>query len=142
MTGHDMAGNDYNQTLYPPDTPASVCQAACDADDKCDSWTYVIRGSPEGSGDCCLKTGNPCPTNNGACTSGSKVAKDLPGCSSSTSTVVCEVDYTPPTDDAASYYEVPVSCGGKKDTLRLLPSESSLELRIFSDWTFIEAYFQ
>jgi sucrose-6-phosphate hydrolase SacC (GH32 family) len=142
MTGQDMPGADYNQTHYPPNTDPSVCQAACDADDKCDSWTYVIRGSPAGSGDCCLKTGNPCPKNSGTCTSGSKVAKDLQQCSSSTSTVVCEVDYTPPIDDDASYYEVPVSCGGKKDTLRLLPSEKSLEIRVFSDWTFLEAFFQ
>ena len=46
------------------------------------------------------------------------------------------VDYTP---GATS---VPVQCGGTKDTLTLLPSEKSIELRIFSDWTFVEAYFQ
>merc|ERR1711976_309833 len=103
MKGTDMMGNDYKQTHYPKDTDPKVCQAACDADDKCDSWTYVIRGEPAGSGDCCLKSGNACPKSQGTCTSGSKVATDLQECSSSTSTVVCEVDYTPPTDDAASY---------------------------------------
>ena len=39
-------------------------------------------------------------------------------------------------------YEVGVECGGNTDTLRLLSREASVELRIFMDWTFIEAYFQ
>lgn len=141
MTGTDMPGNDYNITHHPKDTDPKVCQAACDADDQCDSWTYVIRGEPAGSGDCCLKKGSPCPRSQGTCTSGSKVEKDLEACGSSTSTVVCEVDYAPPTY-SSKYYEVPVSCGGKKDTLRLMPSEKTLEVRVFSDWTFIEAFFQ
>lgn len=101
----------------------------------------MIRGSPAGSGDCCLKHGNPCPRSVGTCTSGSKTSKDLPGCSSSSSTVVCEVDYSPPTD-ASKYFEVPVSCGGKRDILRLMPSEKTVEIRVFADWTFIEAFFQ
>ena len=37
---------------------------------------------------------------------------------------------------------VPVSCNDRHDTLRLLPSEKQLELRIYSDWTFVEAFFQ
>jgi len=50
--------------------------------------------------------------------------------------VECTVDYTP------GATTVPVECGGTKDTLTLLPSESQLELRLFFDWTFVEAYFQ
>eukprot|EP00316_Scyphosphaera_apsteinii_P000801 CAMPEP_0119304042 /NCGR_PEP_ID=MMETSP1333-20130426/5366_1 /TAXON_ID=418940 /ORGANISM="Scyphosphaera apsteinii, Strain RCC1455" /LENGTH=526 /DNA_ID=CAMNT_0007306853 /DNA_START=97 /DNA_END=1677 /DNA_ORIENTATION=+ len=48
----------------------------------------------------------------------------------------CVIEYTP----AAA--TVPVACGNVRDTLTLLPSEKNVELRIFSDWTFIEAYFQ
>jgi hypothetical protein len=42
----------------------------------------------------------------------------------------------------AAYYEVPVNCGGTADTLRLLPGESSVELRLFNDYTIVEAFFQ
>jgi len=35
-----------------------------------------------------------------------------------------------------------VGCGGVRDTLRLLGSETVVSLRIFSDATFVEAYFQ
>ena len=43
---------------------------------------------------------------------------------------------------SAAYVEVPVSCNGKMDTLRVLSSEKTVEMRIFSDMTFIEAFFQ
>jgi sucrose-6-phosphate hydrolase SacC (GH32 family) len=45
--------------------------------------------------------------------------------------------------------EVPVSCSGRhttrtplKDTLRILSTETSVELRVFYDATFAEAFFQ
>merc|ERR1712048_416822 len=100
-----------------------------------------IRGSPAGSGDCCLKSEVPCPNSVSTCTSGAK-KEQKKDCGGSTGTVACTVEYAPPSDESAAFYEVPVSCGGTKDTLRLTPSEKTLELRIFADWTFLEAYFQ
>merc|ERR1712194_567044 len=66
------------------------------------------------------------------------------GCGGSTSTIECTIDYTPPSSDLEgnTYYEVPVTCGSTKDTLRLLPTEKEVEIRVFNDWTFLEAYFQ
>jgi len=143
MSKTDMPGNDYSVVHHPANTSPSVCEAACAADAKCDAWTYVIRGSPAGSGDCCLKKGVPCPkTNMGTCTSGAKKAQTLPGCGSSGSTIACTVAYAPPTNASAPFYEVPVVCGTTKDTLRLTSSETTVEIRAFSDWTFVEAYFQ
>ena len=37
---------------------------------------------------------------------------------------------------------MPVSCGTVKDTLRILRTETTVELRVFYDATFAEAYFQ
>jgi sucrose-6-phosphate hydrolase SacC (GH32 family) len=142
MTSVDLAGNDYNITHYPPKTDPKVCEAACNADAKCQAWTYVVRGAPAGSGDCCLKSSVPCPGHNSICVSGSKKNQTLSNCGGSPSTIACTVDYTPPSNASAPYYEVPVSCGDAKDTLRLLPSEKTLEIRVYSDWTFVEGYFQ
>jgi hypothetical protein len=57
MPHTDMPGDDYNITHYPANTDPHTCEAACIADAHCDSWTYVVRGVPAGSGDCCLKKG-------------------------------------------------------------------------------------
>ena len=54
----------------------------------------------------------------------------------------CAVDYAPPADAAAAIYHVNVTCGETVDSLPLLARETSLELRVFADWTFVEAYFQ
>eukprot|EP00929_Paragymnodinium_shiwhaense_P066339 TRINITY_DN33267_c0_g1_i1.p1 TRINITY_DN33267_c0_g1~~TRINITY_DN33267_c0_g1_i1.p1 ORF type:complete len:563 (-),score=121.41 TRINITY_DN33267_c0_g1_i1:300-1988(-) len=56
----------------------------------------------------------------------------------------CMIEYTPPQSDKDAFYEVPVFCDGVKDTLRLLSPqrEPFVELRIFADHTFVEAYFQ
>jgi sucrose-6-phosphate hydrolase SacC (GH32 family) len=59
--------------------------------------------------------------------------------------LACNITYLPPssssTEEKFNYSEVPVYCGQTKDTVRLIPEENSIELRLFSDWTFIEAYF-
>jgi hypothetical protein len=91
---------------------AKICEAACAADAKCDAWTFVVRGAPAGSGDCCLKHGIPCPKPGSAtCTSGAKKATSV-DCSHkpppASTTTVCSVDYVP---GAAN---VSVSCGGLK----------------------------
>ena len=147
MEKTDLPGDDYNVTHYPANTSPSVCADACEADAKCHAWTYVIRGLPAGSGDCCLKSSVPCPVTSGdasgSCTSGAKTNTTLKNCGTSDSTS-CEVHYVPPpsSDDESSYYNVTVTCGDFDDTLRLLPEETSLELRVYADATFLEAYFQ
>jgi len=57
--------------------------------------------------------------------------------------LACVVSYSPPTPNSSvRMYEVPVTCGGFKDSLRLLAAEKKIEIRVFSDWTFMEVYFQ
>jgi sucrose-6-phosphate hydrolase SacC (GH32 family) len=150
MKKTDMPGSDYNVTHHPVNTSPSVCASACEADSKCKAWTYVVRGEPAGSGDCCLKSDIPCPVTSGgasqSCTSGSKTNTTLKNCGN-TDTTSCEIHYVPPSTSSSSssvneYYNVSVSCGSFDDTLRLLPEETDLELRIYSDATFLEAYFQ
>jgi sucrose-6-phosphate hydrolase SacC (GH32 family) len=141
MNDTDVPGADYNITHYPANTDPKTCESACAADDKCKAWTFVIRGQPAGSGDCCLKNSVPCPVKGRtSCTSGAKKATDL---SCGGTAMKCSVDYKPPSAHGeAVANEVAVACGGAKDTLRLLPSEKTVELRLFSDWTMVEAYFQ
>ena len=79
MLDTDLPGGDLpGKTTHHPGTfGAAGCQALCAADSKCDSWTWVIRGAPAGSGDCCLKKGVTCPAKPPAglkCTSGAKAA--------------------------------------------------------------------
>jgi len=138
MEGTDLAGDDYDITHYPPGTDAKVCQDVCNADSKCASWTYVIRGSPAGSGDCCLKASVPCPGHMPTATSG---AKTVQSCWDA-KTLVCTLDYTPPTNVSAPYYDIPVRCGEHTDSLRLLQEEREIEIRAFSDWTFAEIFLQ
>ena len=145
MEKTDLPGDDEGCTHHPKGTDAHVCQAACAADAKCVAWTYVIRGA-DGGGDCCPKTSIPCPvprTSGNPCTSGAKVATTVPGCGASSSSLSCTVEWTPPAAGSdAAYVEVPVSCGTVKDTLRILRTETIVELRVFYDATFAEAYFQ
>ncbi|CAE8614642.1 unnamed protein product [Polarella glacialis] len=58
----------------------------------------------------------------------------------------CTIDYAPSANSAAAFYEVPVTCASNTQnftqSLRLLASEKTLEIRIFIDWTFMEAFFQ
>jgi beta-fructofuranosidase len=56
----------------------------------------------------------------------------------------CTVSYAPPAGEAASkpWYAVQVACGKVSDTLRLVASETTVEVRVFADATFVEAYFQ
>jgi len=144
MNGTDMSGGDYSVKHYPtPHQDASVCEAACNADSKCQSWTWVERGEPAGSHDCCLKSKMPCPSSNPACTSGVKKATTLNchGQGPSASSTACTVNYTPPVNTSATTYSVLVQCGSLQDTLTLLTNETTVEIRIFSDMTFLEAYF-
>ena len=94
-------------THYPtPNQDAAVCQAACDADHKCMSWTWVERGEPAGSHDCCLKGDVPCPVANPTCTSGAKVPTNVTNCGSGppAASTVCTIDYTPPANSSVTLY--------------------------------------
>lgn len=142
MPHTDLPGLDYSIAHHPPGTNASVCKAACDADTKCQAWTYVIRGEPAGSGDCCLKSGvNLCPKEQmPSCTSGAKAVQRK---ECGTQPVQhCTAAYAPATNLTAPFHEVAVQCGSVKDMLRLLPDEKTIEFRVFSDATFVEVFFQ
>ena len=57
MNNTDMPGDDIIAKHHSPGDPGFgplPCQAACDALPACKSWTWVVRGTPVGSGDCCL----------------------------------------------------------------------------------------
>ena len=58
------------------------------------------------------------------------------------SSLSCHIDYKPQTNHSAPFNELPVECGSSSDTLRVLPTETSISLRVFLDATFIEAFFQ
>jgi len=136
MKGFDMPGNDIKCVSHPTGTDPSVCQAACDADDQCKAWTMVSRNGHE---DCCTKDKLECPKPNSSCTSGAKTETSV-DCDSGTN-LKCEIDFVPPTSHEG-YYEVGVSCGGNEDTLRLIPTETTVEIRMFLDVTFAEIFFQ
>lgn len=145
MKATDLPGSDYNITHYGVHTDPTICEAACTADFKCKAWTYVVRGAPAGSGDCCLKSSVPCPVTSGgssaSSTSGAKSATGLPQCDHSAG-MGCTVEWAPSSNKSTPFVDVPISCGAYKDTLRILSSETSVEIRIFSDVTFFEVYFQ
>lgn len=145
MKSTDLPGSDYNITHFGVGTDPKVCEAACRADSKCRAWTYVIRGLPEGSGDCCLKSSVPCPVQStgvsSSCISGAKTETELPQCGSLAG-MACKVNWVPISNKSAMFVDVPVSCGEFNDTLRVLSSETSLEIRVFSDVTFFEVFFQ
>ena len=61
MNNTDLSGGDGAISHHPPGTDPTVCQAICDNSTTCKAWTYVVRGSPPGSGDCCTKITVPCP---------------------------------------------------------------------------------
>lgn len=125
MPNTDLQGGDYNKNAstgrhHPPGTDPKVCQNECDAAEQCVAWTYVIRGAPKGSGDCCLKkmnaTGheaslNLCPHRSSTCTSGVKTPRTEPNCHGGGAA-------------ASSYAEA---------TVRLLPMDQDLEIRAFTD---------
>ena len=131
MVETDLMGGDYNKNShrhFPPGTNPELCQAECDAAEECVAWTYVIRGEPKGSGDCCLKkmgaTGhekslNLCPHHAPACTSGLKVPRHVTHCDNSG-------------ERGATAAEAQLS---------LLPTDKELEIRVFTDHTILEVFF-
>jgi hypothetical protein len=81
MNNTDMPGDDIIAKHHSPGDPGFgplPCQAACDALPACKSWTWVVRGRPAGSGDCCLHADVNCPRVAHGMTSGAKLAGDVP----------------------------------------------------------------
>jgi sucrose-6-phosphate hydrolase SacC (GH32 family) len=142
MNGTDLPGDDGPMSHHNASFGATGCQALCAANADCKAWTWVIRGEPQGSGDCCQKKDIPCPHKMATCTSGAKVATTVPksqgggGAPPVPTSTTCSVDYVPGAKN------VSVSCGGTKDIVPLLPTEKTFEIRMYSDATFLEAYFQ
>ena len=74
----DLAGPAYHHTyvVYANKTAgAFACQAECDGDEQCQSWTYVIGGRCCGEERCCRFGGVGCPYAKDGCVSGAKVDK-------------------------------------------------------------------
>ena len=147
MANYAMPGYGNSAPNSPSTATPAVCQARCDADPDCTAWTYAPHLGP-GHKPCSstpVDANRMCPIHNGEgdnTVAGYKNATHLPGCIANTSYLLCSVDYTPPANASAPYHEVPVSCGGTTDMLRLLQGEDTLELRMYSDWNFVEVFFQ
>jgi hypothetical protein len=151
LHNYSIPGYGQPDKTQPPTATPAICKARCDADPECQAWTYS-PGLPRGLPPCTnnrVDVARYCPLyqpqvcqSEGCTVAGYKNVTQLEGCVADTSYLQCSVTYTPPTNESAPYYEVPVKCGGATDTLRILRSEKSLELRIFSDWSFVEAFFQ
>ena len=67
--GIDRPGRDYRNF---PVSSSSECQHACNAEGKCQAWTYVKPGVQGASARCWLKHSVPEPVHNNCCTSGVK----------------------------------------------------------------------
>eukprot|EP01052_Picozoa_sp_SAG31_P007003 SAG31_NODE_329_length_17643_cov_10.377793_8_plen_407_part_00 len=148
----------YNITHYHQANTTAMalrCQAACDADTRCSAWTFGNRNTSASSdpcrfpgGCCCLKTGAiACLSPNPLCISGLQ-PRTAERCGNTKPPIghgiSCTIHFVPQNHQHISepYNEIAVSCGGVSDTLRLLPSERYVELRMFVDHTVAEAYFQ
>lgn len=126
MPGKNLGGMDYNVTDVDY-TDFKICEQACDDDAKCQSWTYVIRGPKYAS--CCLKSGIPAVKDRDTCTSG---VKDPTTSGAGTKFYV---DYVPDADTVTVGVD-----GGVSDQLKLSPSDTTIDMRLFVDNTFTEAY--
>jgi len=127
MPGSDLTGGDYSVTDV-DSKDFKTCEQACDDDAKCKSWTYVIRGPKYAS--CCLKGGIPAVKVRGTCTSGVKDPTTSGGGGTQ-----FYVDYVPDADTVT----VGV-VGGASDKLKLSKSDRTIDMRLFVDNTFTEAY--
>merc|ERR1711920_830895 len=139
MPGVDLTGGDYNVTNVDY-KDFKICEAACEDDAKCQAWTYVIRGPKYAS--CCLKKSVPNPHKKDSCTSGVKnPPSPTPPSPSPLGPVGVEffVEYVPPSDNGVS--KVTVGSGKVTDTLKLSPNDKTIDMRLYVDNTFTEAYF-
>ena len=101
----------------------SQCQALCDALAACEAWTWC-RNCPDTT-KCCLKSGIPAP----AKSANASMEEMVSGVKSPLLTDRCPM--------GANH-----SACAPSDTLRLAPTERTVSLRVFTDRTFAEAYWQ
>jgi hypothetical protein len=66
----DRAGGDYRHFDLPSDPTGKTCQAACEADQSCRSWTYSRPGYSSTSATCYLKNHITRPLHKPCCISG------------------------------------------------------------------------
>ena len=142
MHNVDMGGADYSITHHPASWRAADCQALCDGQVKCKAWVWAVCGLPAGSGDCCLKEAVPCPVPRPplpgkTVTSGAKVA-GLQHCCECTKQH-CDCPRNSSTDEQARR-RPPPPITLTTDTLQLLPSDTTLDVRIFTDNGLVEVY--
>lgn len=72
MYNVDLFGNDYREIAYStPGNGWKTCKASCDADNKCQAWTYVPPGRTD-NGECFLKAPVPEASESDCCISGLK----------------------------------------------------------------------
>jgi len=138
MLGIDLPGSDYNVTNVDY-KDFKLCEAACNADAKCHAWTFVIRKPKYAS--CCLKTKVPSKSRQRAtCTSGVKTVPEAAGAAAAVGPTGVEffVEYAPPSGNSVS--EVTVGSGSTTGTLKLSPNDETIDLRLYVDNTFTEAY--
>ena len=142
MHNVDMGGADYSITKHPVGWTAADCQTLCDGQAKCKAWVWAVRGRPAGSGDCCLKEAVPCPVPRPplpgeTVTSGAKVA-GLQHCCECTKQH-CDCPHGISAHEQATK-RPPPPIALATDTLQLLPSDTTLDMRIFTDNGLVEVY--
>ena len=161
MDNTDLGGATYRVSHFNGTNTSAMaerCQKACDADKQCMAWTYGNRAGVNGpcqdlqrvddpcikpGGCCCLKAAAPCPVHNSLCTSGVR-SPSVAACRPvpEPNGILCTVHFVPQLRSSSAYTEAQVRCGVSIDTLRILASETTLDIRIFSDNTFAEIFFQ
>ena len=137
-----LGGADYSITKHPVGWTAADCQTLCDGQAKCKAWVWAVRGRPAGSGDCCLKEAVPCPVPRPplpgvTVTSGAKVA-GLQHCCECTKQH-CDCPHGISAHGQATK-RPPPPIALATDTLQLLPSDTTLDMRIFTDNGLVEVY--
>merc|ERR1712241_1187088 len=135
MPGIDIPGGDYNVTDVDY-KEFKICEEECGRDSQCQAWTYVIRGPKYAS--CCLKKNVRVPRKKASCTSGVKTPPSPAPSPSGAFGVEFFVEYVPPTGNIVS--DVTVGSGSTTDTLKLSPNDKTIDMRLYVDNTFTEAY--
>ena len=133
MPGFDLHGNDYSvsHVSYPTEQYAR-CQQACDADRKCQGWTYVAAHlRPDKIAACCLKS-FVLPT------SVQRVAANMT--SGFVSGVRCtDINRAECIDPCPPIYPGGIVSCSPRDTLQIGPKQTNLTLRVFVDHQVREA---
>eukprot|EP01043_Picozoa_sp_COSAG02_P037682 COSAG02_NODE_2846_length_7905_cov_14.993378_9_plen_652_part_01 len=145
MPDTDLGGADYSITHHPASWTAKDCQALCDSQEKCKAWVWAVRGRPAGSGDCCLKEAVPCPMRkppqpSESVTSGAKVAGVQHCCDCTRKHCDCPHSSRSVGGGERTARRPPPPITLATATLQLLPTDTKLDLRIFTDNGIVEVY--